>query len=111
MHALGDCAQTPWTMIHGIHRSDDSQENLRGANVARGFVATDVLLARLQCESIRRSAVCIVRNAYQSARHVAFMFIASGEICRVWSTEPERNAEALRVSDRNIGPKFSRRFQ
>jgi hypothetical protein len=69
-----------------------------------------MLLARLERESIRGPTFGIVRNAYQPAGHVAFEFIARGEIRRVWSTEPKGNAKALRVPDCNIGPKFSRRF-
>jgi hypothetical protein len=37
--------------------------------------------------------------------------VARGEVCRVWTAEPERNAEALRITNRNISAKFSGRFQ
>ena len=52
MNAFGDCAQATRAVINGIHRGDHGEENLRRADVARRFVAADVLLARLQRESI-----------------------------------------------------------
>ncbi len=111
MNAFGDCAQSLRSMIDRIHRGDDGEQNLRRANVAGGFVATDVLLARLQRESIGRASFGIVRNADQPAGHVTFVLIARGKVSRVRSAKPERNAEALRAADRNIGAKFSGRLQ
>ena len=52
MNAFGDCPQSSWAVIHSIHRGNHSKKNLRRANVARRFVATDVLLSRLQRKSI-----------------------------------------------------------
>ena len=111
MHAFRDCAQTARAVINRIHRCDDSEKNLSRANIARGFVAADVLLARLQREAISRASFGIVRNAHQATRHMAFVLIARGEVGRVRATKPERNAEALRITDRNIGAEFSGRFQ
>src|SRR5919197_4172363 len=111
MNAFGDRTKTLWAVIHGIHRCDHSEKDLRCANVTRGLVATDVLLARLQRESISGASFGIVRNANKSAGHVTFVLIARGEVCRVRATKPEGNAEALRVADCHIGSKFPRRFQ
>ena len=111
MHAFRECAQTTRAMIDCVHRGDDGQENLRRADVARGFVPPDVLLARLQRKTISGAAFGIVRNAHESAGHVTFVLIARGEVCRVRPAKPERNAEALRITDRNIGTEFARRFQ
>jgi hypothetical protein len=47
MNPFGDCSETSWPVIHGIHRSDDSQKDLRSADVTCRFVAADVLLACL----------------------------------------------------------------
>ena len=46
--ASADLPQPIGAVIHGVHRGDVGQQRLRGANVARGLVAADVLLARLQ---------------------------------------------------------------
>ena len=52
-----------------------------------------------------------MRNADQTSGHVPLVLIARRKIGSVWSAEAERNAETLRVSDDNIGAKFSRRLQ
>ena len=111
MNTLGDRAQSVRSVINRIHRRDDGEKNLGRADVARRFVATDVLLARLQREAISRAAFGIVGNAHEPARHVAFVLIARREICRVRSAESEWNAETLRVSDGDVGAEFARRFQ
>ena len=111
MDALGDGAQAVRSVINRIHRCDDGEQNLRGADITRRFVATDVLLARLQREPITRPPVGIVRNADETSRHVPLVLIARRKISGVWSAKAERNAETLRVSDGNIGAKFARRLQ
>ena len=111
MHALGDRAQAARAVIDGVHRRDDGEKNLRRANVARRFVAPDVLLARLQSESIRGPALGVVRNADETSGHVTFVLIARREIGGVRPAESERNTETLRAADGNIGAKFSGRFQ
>ena len=110
MNALGDCAQTGRSVIDGVHRRNDREQNLRSTNVTRRFVAADVLLARLQRESIRGAALGIVRNTDQSSWHMAFELIARCKIGSVRSAETERHAEALCVSNRDVGTEFARRL-
>src|SRR5438094_821099 len=81
MNSLGDCAQPVRAMIDRVHRCDDSGKNRRRANVARRSVATDVLLTRLERESIGGPTFLIVRNAHQSTGHVTFVLVA-GDNCR-----------------------------
>ena len=111
MNAFGDRAQAVRSVINRIHRGDDGEKHLRRADVARRFVAADVLLARLQREAISRPSGGIVRNADQSSRHVAFVLIARRKIGGVRSAEAERNAETLRAADGDIGAEFARRLQ
>src|SRR2546423_4940282 len=110
MNSLGDCAQTARTVIDRVHRRDDGEKNLRSANVTRRFVATDVLLARLQRKPISGPAFSIVRNTNQSSRHVTLVLIARGEVSGVRSAKSEWNAEPLRISNRNVGAEFARRL-
>src|SRR2546423_598180 len=110
MDALGDCAQTAWSVINRIHGRDDREKNLCRANIAGRFVATDVLLARLQRESVSGSAFSIVRDTDESPRHVAFVLIARGKIRCVRSAEAEWDSKALRVSNRDVHAEFTRRF-
>src|SRR5205814_394551 len=97
-------------MINRVHRRHDSEQDLRCANIARCFIATDVLLARLHCETISGATVSVVGDAHETSRHVAFVLITRGEVCCVRTAEPERNAEALSITNRNIRAEFSRRF-
>ena len=110
MNALGDRAQTIRSVINRVHRCDDGEKHLRRADVARRFVATDVLLARLQREPIAGLSSRIMRNADEPSRHVAFVLIARREIRGVRSAEAERNTEALRAADGNVGAEFARRL-
>src|SRR5437588_8596578 len=109
MNALGDCAQSARSMIHGIHRRDDGEKNLRRANVTRRFVAPNVLLARLQREPVSGPAFDVVRNANESTGHVTFILVACRKKRRVRSAETERNAKALRAADRDISAEFAGR--
>ena len=97
-------------MIDRVHRRDHSQKNLRRANVARRFVAADMLFARLERESIGRPTFGIVGNSDKSARHVPFILIARRKIRCMRSAETERNAKALRISDCDIDAEFAGRF-
>src|SRR5882724_6342994 len=110
MDALSHCAQSTRAVIDGIHRRDDSEENLRRADIARRLFAADVLLARLQGQTIGGPSIGIVRNAYKTAWHVTFISIARGEIGGMRSAESERHAETLRVADGDIGSEFARWF-
>src|SRR2546423_7647074 len=110
MDALGDCAHTARAVIDRVHRRDDGEKNLRRADVTRCLVAADVLLARLQRESVSGPAFSIVRNADESPGHVALVLIERGKVSRMRSAETEWNAETLRISNRNVSAEFARWF-
>ena len=111
MHSLGDRLQTARAVIHGIHRRDHGEEDLGRANVTGGFVAADVLLARLKREAISRATGSVVRNADQATRKVALVSIARGHIPGMRTASAEGHAEALRVADGNICAEFPGRAQ
>src|SRR5262249_34446280 len=111
MNALSNRAQAVRPVINGVHRSDDSKKNLGRADITGRLVAPDVLLARLQGEPIGRPAFGIVRNADETPWHVPFELVARGKISSVRSAETKRYAEALRVSECDVGAKFDRRLQ
>ena len=56
VNALRDRAQAMRAVINGVHRGHDGEKHLRGADVTGGFVAADVLFARLQREPVRGPA-------------------------------------------------------
>jgi hypothetical protein len=56
MNPLRDFFQTFRPVINGIHRSHVRQQRLRGAEVAGGLFAADVLLAGLERQTQSRLA-------------------------------------------------------
>ena len=80
-------AQTIRPMINRVHRGHDGKKNLGGANVARRFVAPDVLLARLQRKPVGRPPGGVMRNADQPPREMAFVLIARRDVGGVRTAE------------------------
>ena len=111
MHAAGDFPQPVRAVIHGIHRGHHGEEHLRGADVRRGLVAADVLLARLEREAECGVPVRVLRHADETARHHAFEFILRREVARVRPAESHRHAETLRASDHDVRAEFRGRAQ
>src|SRR6266536_2872743 len=111
MNASRDCAQATRAMIDRVHRGNSGAENLRRADVTRGFIAADVLLTRLQCEAISWAAFGIVRNPDQTSGHVTLVLVTGGKVGRMRPTVSEGHAQTLRVAHRDIGAEFSRWFQ
>src|SRR5438046_5756329 len=97
MDTFRDRTKTVRPVINRVHRRHDSEEDLRRANIARCFIATDVLLARLHCETISGATVGVVGDAYETSRHVAPIFVACGEKCRVRTANFQWPTDALRA--------------
>src|SRR5690606_37272214 len=66
-----------------------------------------MLLAGLQRHAQRILAAYIFRDAVDSAWNVAFIRFFGGEISRMWSAEPHRDAKALRAAHHHIGAPFA----
>jgi hypothetical protein len=98
-------------VVNGIHRGHHSEEHLGRADVARRFVAADVLLAGLEREAIRRVAVRVFGNADEPARHEPLVGVASGHEGSVRSAEAERHTEALGISHGDVGTELTRRSE
>jgi hypothetical protein len=110
-HALRDAPQALRPVVHGVHAGDHRQQHLRGADVRRGLLAPDVLLARLQREAISRLAVAVDAGADQPAGHRALELVAAGEKRRVRSAATHRHAKTLRVADHDVGIELARCLQ
>ena len=111
MHALSNRFQSFRPVIHRIHRRHHREQHLRGADIARRFFAADVLLARLQCESIRRLAVRINRHPCEPTGKIPLVRIARGHIRRVRAAKTHRHPKALRSADHDVCTPFAWRFQ
>src|SRR5262249_46793754 len=95
MHTKGNSPQSFWSMIDCIHRGHDREKHLRCADIARRFVAADVLLTRLQREPVSGASRGIMGNTDQSPRQMAFVLIARREISRMRSAAAYWNSETL----------------
>ena len=100
--AAGDLAQALRPVVDGVHGGHDGQQHLRGADVARGLVAADVLLARLQGEAHGGVALGIDRDAHQPARHEALVLVAGGHERGVGAAVAHGHAEALAVAHGHV---------
>ena len=87
------------------------QQRLRGADVAGGLFAADVLLARAERQAQRGFAARILGDADDAAGHLAFEFVARGEKRRVRPAVAQRHAKPLRAADGDVRAKFARRLE
>ena len=83
MNSFGNLLQSFRPVIAGVKRRHVGEQRLRGADVARGFFAANVLLARAEREAHRRFAARIFGDADDAAGHLALEFIARREERRV----------------------------
>src|SRR5207248_5053467 len=104
MHVLRDGLDPTRPVIDGVHRGDDGEQRLRGADVARRLLAADVLLAGLQRHPERALSLRVHRDADDASGHVPHVLLAAGEVGGVRSAIAERHTEALRRSDRDVAP-------
>ena len=70
--ALSDSFEALRSVIDGIHRCHDSQQNLCRTDVGGRLLTADVLLARLQRETVGGVASGILRYADEAAGKLAF---------------------------------------
>jgi hypothetical protein len=111
VHALGDGAQPVGTVVHRVHSGHDGEQRLGRADVARRFLAADVLLASLHRHPVGRLTVSVARDTDDAPRDLALELFAGGQERCMGAAEAERHAEALRRSHRNVGPHLARRAQ
>ena len=110
MNALRNFLQTFRAVIARVKRRHVCQQRLRGADVARGFFAADVLLARAEREAQRGFAASILGDAYNATGHLALEFVTRGEERGVRAAVAQRHTEALRAADRDVRAEFAGRL-
>ena len=108
---LRDRAQTVRPVVDGVHRGDDGEQHLGGADVGRRLVAPDVLFAGLQRESVGGPALRVDGHADQPARQVALEARRHRHVAGVRTAVEERYAEALRGSDHHVGAQLTGRLE
>ena len=109
MHPVGDRRQPVGAVVAGVHGGHHRQQHLRGADVAGGLVAADVLLAGLQREPVGGRAVGVHGDADQAAGQLAGVLGVHGEVAGVRTTESHWHAEALGGAEGDVGADLSGR--
>ncbi|GAA3420666.1 hypothetical protein GCM10018952_64650 [Streptosporangium vulgare] len=109
--APADPAQALGAVVDGVHAGDHGEQHLRGADVAGGLLAADVLLAGLEREPVRGAPVGVLGDAHQAARQLALEAVADRHVGGVRAAEAEGDAEALRGADRDVGAELAGRGQ
>ena len=109
--AAGDQLEALAAVVDGVHRGHHGQQHLRRADVGGRLLAADVLLARLQREPQRRIAVGVDRDADEAARQRALEPGAHAHVGGVRAAEADRDAEALRRADDDVGAHLARRLE
>jgi hypothetical protein len=107
IHPAGNLPETFGAVVDRIHRRHVRQQRLGGTDVRRRLLAPDVLFARGQRHSVRGVAVGIDRHTDEPAGHVSDVRLARGKERRVRPAIPQRDAEALRVAEDDVGPHVS----
>jgi hypothetical protein len=109
--AAGDPAQALGAVVDGVHRGHDREQHLRRADVARGLLAPNVLLARLQRQAVGGVALGVLRHPDEPARQVAPVLVACREERGVRPAVTHRDAEPLRGAERHVGAHLARRHE
>ena len=109
--ATGDGAKPDRAMEDGIHRGDDGEQHLRGADVRRRLFAANVLLAGLQRQPVGLVAARIDGDADQASGHRALVGVLDRHVGRVRTAVADRNAEALHRADGNVRAHLAGRLE
>ena len=109
--AAGNLPQAIGPVVHGVHRGHHREQHLRGADVRRGLVAADVLLARAEGETERGVALRVLRDTDEAPGHLPLEGVLGREETGMRPAEAERHAKTLGGPDRHIGAKLTRRAQ
>eukprot|EP00967_Tisochrysis_lutea_P102406 scaffold154110_cov28-Tisochrysis_lutea.AAC.2 len=91
-----DVLESLWAVVHAVERSNVGEKSLRRANVRRGLVAPDVLLACLHGHAVGGLALSIDGEANDAAGHLARERLRGGKEAGVRPAEAKRHAKALR---------------
>ncbi len=104
-----DRRQSLRAVVDGVATGRDGQQHLGCADVGCGPLPPDVLLAGLQGEPESSHAVGVPAHSDHASGKLAFEPGADGDEAGVRAAVEQRDAEALRRTDRDVGPPRRRR--
>jgi hypothetical protein len=106
---LRDRRQSVRPVVHRVHGGHDREQHLGGADVRGRLLATDVLLAGLQRQTVGGLAVSIDRDADEATGQLTLEPGAHRHVAGVRTAEAHRHPEALGRAHRDIGAERARR--
>ena len=110
-HAFGNALEAAGAVVDSIHGGDDGQQHLRGADVAGGALAADVLFAGLQGQAQGGVALGVDGDADDPAGELAFEGFAGGHVGGVRPAIAHGHAKALAAAHGDIGSEPGRGAQ
>ena len=108
MHRLRDGLDAVGAVIDRIHRSNDSQQRLRGADVRVRLLTPDMLLAGLQRQAVGLVAAAVDRHTDDPAGHCALQLVGGCHIGSMGPAIAHRHAKALGRADSDIRAHLTR---
>ena len=104
-----DGLQSVRAVVDGVEGGHDGQQRLGGADVGRGLLAADVLLAGLQGQAVGGSARVVLGDTHDPAGQGAFHALLHGHVGGVRTAEEQRHAKALGGADGDVRALLARR--
>ena len=111
MDFFSNLPQSLGTMINGIHRGNHRKKNLRRADIARRFFATDVLFTGLKGQTVGGISISIAGDSDKATGETALEFVANSKVCGMRTAISHRDAKTLGGTDHNIRAEFAGRLQ
>ncbi len=111
VNAFANRAKALGAVIHRVHRGDVGEERLRRADVGRGFLATNVLLAGLERHAVGALATRVHRHTDDPPRRLPNERVTRGKERGMRSAVAERDAESLRIPDDRVGAHLAWRHE
>ena len=111
MYSQGNILKSCRTVVHRVQGRNIGQQNLRGADVAIGFFATNMLFTSLQCHAKRLTSAGVDRDTDDATGNCSLVFIFGGKVSGVRPAIAHRHAKPLRAAGNHIGTHFSRRLE
>ncbi|TFB01085.1 hypothetical protein CCMA1212_006819 [Trichoderma ghanense] len=107
----GHLPQLLGAVVDGVHGRHVGQESLRGADVAGGLFASDVLLSGLQSQTEGLVSSAILGHANQAARQTSLAALLNSHEGGMRPSVAQGNTESLGVSKGNVGTPLAGRRQ
>ena len=108
MNALCNGAEAFGAVEHRVEPGHHRQKCLRGADIRRRFLATDVLLARLERQAVGLVAMAVDGNPNNPTRHGALVGIFCRHVSGVRPAIPQWHAKALGGANGDVSTHFAR---